>query len=230
VPVLGFLPATLTKAWSGSSLLSSSSSSTAATAADDLLQIAIRKPLLTIPSPYDDTNGNGQGGIISPRSIEQPSNKLLKISRKEACQLAAYFFYDNRIVKRWVEQYYPSGNKALGQKLVDRIYAAMGERLDEVGWLDAQTREAAKLKWQFIKANVAYDTDWYQYSDITGMLLIDISNLMSVKFARAALDLVDTPVNRGHFPAGIDVMTVNAFYYPAFNSINSMCIHQPLSL
>lgn len=106
------------------------------------------------------------------------------------------------------------------------LYIGMGERLNEVDWLDTATRTRAIEKWQYIKANVAYDTDWDSYSDviITDSLFHDLANLASHRQARLGLDVLDKAVNRNHFPLGTDVMVQNAYYYPNFNSINSMSL------
>jgi len=220
IPNLDALPRALKDAWENPSFFVADQSKS-------LLGDAPSKGLHGVPNlpPLAVSTGRSKQTI---RVSKQPApfidpSQLYQVgaSRADQCFEGTRALFGDLVTKAFVDKYYPGGNKAAGKVLAQRIKEQMGQRLREVDWLDEPTRQQALRKWEYIASNVAYPDQFDDYATVTlnKQLLHDASVAIAYKKGKS-LSFIDTAVNRAQFPAGVDVLDQNAFYYPGYNSIN----------
>lgn len=152
-------------------------------------------------------------------------NPFEDAQRDAQCLAATVSYFANLFAHDWIEDYFPAQNVDTCHTLVDNIYDEMKITITSTEWLDAKTREAAIKKWKYIEKNVAYDSIWDDFSDVTvtGIPINDVASAVGHMMEDNMLQ-VGQPVRRDLFPSspGMTYMTLNAFYYPILNSINML--------
>ncbi|MCW8871801.1 MAG: M13 family metallopeptidase [Xanthomonadales bacterium] len=122
--------------------------------------------------------------------------------------------------REFVERNFPPAVRDEARRMSRQIQQAMGERIDQLGWMGPATREQAKLKLSKMRDKIGYPNQWRDYSSIR----IDRADYYG-NVTRATefdldrqLDRIGKPVDRDEWfmtPA-----TVNAYYNPSMNDIN----------
>jgi len=122
--------------------------------------------------------------------------------------------------REFVERKFPPEVRDAARRLSLQIQQAMGERIDQLGWMSPATREQAKLKLSKMRDKIGYPDQWRDYSPIR----IDRQDYYG-NVTRATefdldrqLDRIGKPVDRDEWfmtPA-----TVNAYYNPSMNDVN----------
>jgi len=72
----------------------------------------------------------------------------------------------DEVGKLYVARYFPPHYKAEMNKLVANLVAVMGERIDELEWMQPQTKARAKKKLQGITVRVGYPDQWRAYDGL----------------------------------------------------------------
>ncbi|TWI54956.1 putative endopeptidase [Pseudomonas duriflava] len=121
--------------------------------------------------------------------------------------------------KAYVEQHFPPENKARLEVLVQNLISAYGQAIDELDWMSAPTRQAAKAKLAKFSYKIGYPDRWRDYSalQITPDDLIgNIQHATAFEYARdlAKLGKLIDPDEWKMTP-----QTVNAYYNPQRNEI-----------
>ena len=122
--------------------------------------------------------------------------------------------------REFVERNFPPQVRDEARRMSLQIQQAMGERIDQLGWMSPATREQAKLKLSKMRDKIGYPDQWRDYSPIR----IDRQDYYG-NVTRATefdldrqLDRIGKPVDRDEWfmtPA-----TVNAYYNPSMNDVN----------
>ncbi|HKQ57354.1 MAG TPA: M13 family metallopeptidase [Candidatus Eisenbacteria bacterium] len=122
--------------------------------------------------------------------------------------------------KAYVTRTFPPESKARVVELVGDLLAVMGERIDGLTWMSADTKTQAKRKLGSIYRKIGYPDQWRDYT----ALQVDakssaIENLRSASAfeARRQLSKVETPMDRNEWR--MSPPTVNAYYSPFNNEI-----------
>lgn len=104
--------------------------------------------------------------------------------------------------------------------MVQRIEAAMGERVRALDWMSPQTKEQALAKLTAIRNKIGYPDKWRDYSsvkitpdDFAG----DVERAHQFE-SRREIDKIGKPVDHGEWE--ISPPTVDAYYNPLMNDIN----------
>ncbi len=119
----------------------------------------------------------------------------------------------------YVEKYFPAESKERMVKLVDNLMAALGERIRNLDWMTANTKQLALSKLGKINVKVGYPNKWKDYSDYevgTKSYFENVRNAC-VFLTRRELDKVGKPVDKEEW--FMTPQTVNAYYSPEYNEI-----------
>lgn len=124
---------------------------------------------------------------------------------------------DQAVGEIYIERFFPAESKRLVGEMFENIRAELGERIDGLTWMSAETKVAARTKLTKINAKIAYPEKWRDYSalEITRDSLF--ANVVAFRAFDHAQDLarLGKPVDKLEWFTG--PQTVNAFYSPSRN-------------
>ncbi|MGO9231441.1 MAG: M13 family metallopeptidase [Bryobacteraceae bacterium] len=122
--------------------------------------------------------------------------------------------------KDFVERTFGAEGKARTLKMVDALEKALGQDLEQLPWMTAETRKQALVKLQAIANKIGYPDKWRDYSSVEirrGDLVGNAQRADAFEFQRQ-LNKIGKPVDRKEW--GMTPPTVNAYYDPSMNDIN----------
>ena len=119
----------------------------------------------------------------------------------------------------YVEKYFPPESKERMLKLVMNLKEVLGERIQDLDWMEEKTKEKALEKLGKFNVKIGYPDKWRDYSKLA------IENDSYVKnYLRAnefefnrQLNKIGKPVDKDEW--GMYPQTVNAYYHPLLNEI-----------
>ncbi|CAH9064794.1 Neutral endopeptidase [Pseudoalteromonas holothuriae] len=121
--------------------------------------------------------------------------------------------------KIYVQQYFPPEAKAKMEQLVANLIKGFEQAIDELEWMSAQTKVAAKEKLSKFTPKIGYPDKWKDYSALD----INRDDLLGnyVRYSQWAyqnmIDKIGRPVDRSEW--FMTPQTVNAYYNPVNNEI-----------
>ena len=120
----------------------------------------------------------------------------------------------------YVAQQFPPSSKQATVQMVHDIETAMGQDLDTLDWMSADTKARAREKLCAIADKIGYPDHWRDYSKLSIVRGDAFGNsLRAVEFEnRRQLAKIGRPVDRGEW--GISPATVDAYYSASMNDIN----------
>ena len=139
--------------------------------------------------------------------------------RWKRCAESADQLLGEALGKKYVEKYFPPEAKARMQELVKNLRLAMGETIQGLDWMSAETKKKALEKLSTFNPKVGYPDTWKDYSKvpITRASYWD-DVLAGRKFViDDSLATIGKPVDRGRW--GMTPPTSNAYYNPLLNEI-----------
>jgi putative endopeptidase len=119
----------------------------------------------------------------------------------------------------YVAEYFPPRAKARMLALVGNLRAALRDRLQNVEWMDAQTRAAAVVKLDALGVKIGYPDKWKDYSSLRvdrGPYVLNVLRAQAFNTQRD-LNKIGHPVDRTEWQ--MTPPTVNAYYDPNMNEI-----------
>ena len=119
----------------------------------------------------------------------------------------------------YVAHYFPVEAKAKIDDLVGRLKVALGERIDHLDWMSAQTKAKARAKLAKFAVKIAYPAVWRDYSALKVSATNaagDVRAFQRFEWRRQVKRLND-PVDRTEW--NMTPQTVNAYYSPSQNEI-----------
>ena len=125
----------------------------------------------------------------------------------------------NAVGKIYIERYFSPEAKKRIDELVSNLLVAMGQRIDGLSWMSAETKKAAHEKLSKFTVKIGYPEKWRDYS---GLNLAKDDLLGNMFRARAyeydyQLAKLSKPVDRKEW--FMSPQTVNAYYNPPMNEI-----------
>jgi endothelin-converting enzyme/putative endopeptidase len=120
----------------------------------------------------------------------------------------------------FVEKAFGPELKASTVEMVRRIEHAMGERVQALPWMGAETKKQALLKLETMRNKIGYPDRWRDYTALAierGGFLGNVERALRFE-ARRQLGKIGKPVDRGEW--GMTPPTVNAYYNPLMNDMN----------
>ncbi len=121
--------------------------------------------------------------------------------------------------KLYVEKYFTAETKAQADELVKNLLVAMGQRIDGLAWMSAETKAKAKAKLATYNPKIGYPKKWRDYSKLVVVAGDPVGNDMrasAFEFDRLLAKL-GQPIDRDEWH--MTPMTVNAYYNPGLNEI-----------
>ncbi|RZJ68462.1 MAG: M13 family peptidase [Flavobacterium sp.] len=125
--------------------------------------------------------------------------------------------------KLYVEQKFPPEAKAKAEKLIQYLFRAYEKRINELPWMDEQTRAMAIAKLKKYRVKIGYPDKWRDYSALTlkgpqegGSYFSNSQALSKWRYDEGLKDL-KKPVDKERW--GMSPQTVNAYYNSTNNEI-----------
>ncbi len=123
------------------------------------------------------------------------------------------------IGKVYVKRYFPESSKQQMAELVENLRSALGQRIDGLDWMGADTKVNAHAKLAAFTPKIGYPDVWQQFDGVTLTDKDLIGNITKLRqFFKAesvAKELKKTDRNRW----GMTPQRVNAYYNSSFNEI-----------
>ena len=119
----------------------------------------------------------------------------------------------------YVADYFPPEAKAKIDDLVGRLKVALGERIDHLDWMSAETKAKARAKLAKLTVKIAYPNVWRDYSALKVSpddAIGDVHAFQRFEWRREVKRFND-PVDRAEWH--MTPQTVNAYYNPSQNEI-----------
>jgi putative endopeptidase len=119
----------------------------------------------------------------------------------------------------YVAKYFTPETKASADALVKNLRAAMGQRLDGLAWMGAETRSKAKAKLATYNPKIGYPVVWRDYSALAikpGDAVGNAKRTGEFEYNRR-LARLGKPIDRNEW--NMTPMTINAYYNPELNEI-----------
>ena len=119
----------------------------------------------------------------------------------------------------YVERHFPPSSKAAMEGLVENLIVAFRGRLENLAWMDDETRAEALSKLSTFEPRIGYPDEWRDYSALeirADDLFGNMVRLREFNWNDQVEDLTG-PVDRGEWP--YPPQTVNASYNPLMNQI-----------
>jgi len=121
--------------------------------------------------------------------------------------------------KEYVAQTFGAEGKDRTLKMVNALEKALGNDIDGLSWMGAETKKQAHVKLDAIANRIGYPDKWRDYSSlkiVRGDALGNSQRANEFDFQRQ-LDKIGRPVNKNDWP--YPPSTVNASYSPQLNNI-----------
>ena len=121
--------------------------------------------------------------------------------------------------KKYVEKYFPPEAKARMQDLVKNLLAAMGETIQGLDWMSAETKARATEKLATFNPKIGYPDRWKDYSEVPISRTSFWDDVVAGRgfSVRDDLSTIGKPVDRGRW--GMTPPTSDAYYNPLLNEI-----------
>ena len=121
--------------------------------------------------------------------------------------------------KKYVEKYFPPEAKARMQELVKNLLAAMGETIQGLEWMSADTKRRAAEKLSTFNPKIGYPDRWKDYSEVSISRTAFWEDVLAGRAFNVKDDLstIGKPVDRGRW--GMTPPTSDAYYNPLLNEI-----------
>jgi putative endopeptidase len=125
--------------------------------------------------------------------------------------------------KLYVEKKFPAEAKAKAKAMIDNVFLAFENRINNLPWMTPATRKGAIDKLRKSTVKIGYPDKWKDYSQLEikgiaqgGNYYDNMKNVARWGFAENLADL-KKPVDKTEW--GMSPQTVNAYYNPSYNEI-----------
>jgi putative endopeptidase len=164
-----------------------------------------------LSSPFEKQNFYFRGTIMSGVKEQRPRWKRIEDATERAM--------GELLGQVYVQKYYSIKTKQRYENLVDNIIVAFGERIKNLDWMSATTKEKALVKLHSISKKVGYPDKWKDFSQ----LMVDRNsyarNTINSRIFWFDYDIkkLGKPVDRTEWD--MSPQTYNAYYNPSNNEI-----------
>jgi len=119
----------------------------------------------------------------------------------------------------YVQRHFPPEAKQQMLELVENLRTAYGQRIDQLSWMSAETKVAAREKLATFRPKIGYPDRWRDYSGLEVRAGDAYGNLKRFQIFDWNFDLarLSRPTDRDEW--FMTPQTVNAYYNPVFNEI-----------
>jgi endothelin-converting enzyme/putative endopeptidase len=189
---------------------------------------------LATQTPIDDLRSylkwqliHAQAGALSRAFVDESfafdsenitGQKQLAV-RWKRCATATDRALGQALGAAYVRRHFPGAAKARTSAMVGEVEQVFGKALDQLAWMDADTRQHAREKLGKIFNKVGYPDVWRNYDRLTVTRGSYLTNRMAAAAFETARDLakIGKPVDRSEWQ--MSPPTVNAYYDPQLNEM-----------
>jgi predicted metalloendopeptidase len=167
-------------------------------------------PLLS--KPFVEENFEFQGKYLS-------GQKALE-ARWKRCTTITDNSLGEALGPLYIAKAYPKEAKERMDVLVAAVEEAMGQDIQSLDWMSAETKSAAEAKLKKVSNKIGYPAKWKDYSKVVIKKGDFVGNVRAASIFEAQRDLakVGKPVDKSEWT--MTPPTVNAYYDPSENNIN----------
>jgi putative endopeptidase len=121
--------------------------------------------------------------------------------------------------QKYVAKYFPPEAKARMQEMVRNLRTAMGQTIEGLDWMSAETKKRALEKLATFNPKIGYPDKWKDYSKVPISRTSYWDDVLAGRRFNVQDDVatIGKPVDRGRF--GMTPPTSNAYYNPLLNEI-----------
>ena len=119
----------------------------------------------------------------------------------------------------YVEKHFPPAAKERMLVLVNNLKSALGNRIEDLEWMESETKAKALHKLEKMNVKVGYPDKWIDYSDyevVPDSYLANVRNAYRFEHQRE-MNKIGKPVDKEEWY--MTPQTVNAYYSPSTNEI-----------
>ena len=123
------------------------------------------------------------------------------------------------IGKVYVDRFFPESSKTQMAELVENLRTALGERIDNLDWMGAETKVNAKQKLAAFNPKIGYPDEWVTFDGLSidrENLVANVQNIRQFFQQKSVADELK-PTDRNRW--GMTPQRVNAYYNSSFNEI-----------
>jgi len=119
----------------------------------------------------------------------------------------------------YVQRHFPPAAKAQMLELVENMRTAYGQRIDQLSWMSAETKVAAREKLATFRPKIGYPDRWRDYSSLEVRPGDAYGNAKRSQVFdwNESIDRLGRPTDKDEW--FMTPQTVNAYYNPVFNEI-----------
>lgn len=119
----------------------------------------------------------------------------------------------------YVAKHFPPQAKTRVLEMIENLRVALGQRLQDLEWMSAETKQKALAKLATFNPKIGYPDQWRDYSGLSFSRTDYFANVRAAsRFElRRTLSKIGKPLDRGEW--FMSPQTVNAYYSPALNEI-----------
>ena len=157
-----------------------------------------------LSKPFDQENFHFYGTVMSGTKTQRPRWKRMMDATENAI--------GELVGQEWVKQYCSPATKARYEKLTEDIISVYRERIRNLQWMSAETKQRALVKLDKVTRKVAYPDQWRDYSALQLDRTSYVANQVRVDewwFRHEAAKL-GQPINRTEWD--MTPQTYNAYY------------------
>lgn len=122
--------------------------------------------------------------------------------------------------KMYVAKYFPESSKTRMVELVKNLQIALGQHIDELDWMSAETKVKAHEKLESFTVKIGYPDEWKDYSSLEidpEKSYYENMKAASEWYVADNMSKLGKPTDRTEW--GMTPQTVNAYYNPTTNEI-----------
>jgi putative endopeptidase len=159
----------------------------------------------------DDENFRFYGVVLRGQKEQRPRWKRSLDAENRALGMV--------LGRIFVSEYFPENTRRRYDALVEAVRTAYGERIDQLDWMSAATKQKAHAKLAAVVKKVGYPEKWQDYSTLTIGRRSYVDNMMRAASWRFDYDVskFGKPVDRSEWQ--MTPQTYNAYYNPSNNEI-----------
>ncbi|TAJ10721.1 M13 family peptidase [Marinilabiliaceae bacterium JC017] len=178
---------------------------------DYLKTVLLRETAAYLPSGYVQANFEMYGKALSGQKAMQPRWKTVLNTTSGALGEAVGQLY--------VKEFFPPEAKTRMETLVKNLQIAFGQRIDQLDWMSAETKVAAKDKLAAMNVKIGYPNKWRDYSELAIKKDAYVLNVLRSNEFEFEFDLakVGKAVDKDEWH--MTPQTVNAYYSPLANEV-----------
>ncbi len=165
-----------------------------------------------LSAPFDDAHFDFFSKTLQGQAVQT--------ARWKRCTAQTDRALGEAVGQDWVKQNFPPQAKDNMEKLVAALRTALGQDIEQLTWMSADTKKQAEVKLEAFRQKIGYPEKWRDYSKVEVKRddwMGDVRRAM-VFNTDFELNHIGKPVDEKEW--GMTPPTVNAYYNPAQNDIN----------